>query len=70
MDTFPARTYAQPMTDGLDAERDAFVDSMTAAALGSFDILSIRLGDRLGLYRALAEGGLERRGARRPRPPR
>ena len=56
MDTIPTRTYAQPMTDGLDSERDAFADHMTAAALGFFDILSIRLGDRLGLYRALANG--------------
>jgi ubiquinone/menaquinone biosynthesis C-methylase UbiE len=45
------------MDDVTNTERDAFADRMTAAALGFFDILSIRLGDRLGLYRALADGG-------------
>ncbi|MGH2595332.1 MAG: methyltransferase domain-containing protein [Actinomycetota bacterium] len=40
-------------------EREAFADRMTTAALGFFDILSIRLGDRLGLYRALADGGAQ-----------
>jgi 2-polyprenyl-3-methyl-5-hydroxy-6-metoxy-1,4-benzoquinol methylase len=45
------------MNDVSNPERDAFADRMTAAALGFFDVLSIRLGDRLGLYRALAEGG-------------
>ena len=59
MDTIPIRTYAQPMTGGLDTQRDAFVTRMTSAALGFFDILSIRLGDRLGLYRALADGGAQ-----------
>jgi SAM-dependent methyltransferase len=45
--------------DVTNLERDAFVDRITAAALGFFDILSIRLGDRLGLYRALADGGAQ-----------
>ena len=43
--------------DEVAAERDAFAQRLEASALGFFDILSIRLGDRLGLYRALAEGG-------------
>ena len=47
------------MDDVTNAERDAFADRMTAAALGFFDIMSIRLGDRLGLYRALADGGAQ-----------
>jgi SAM-dependent methyltransferase len=47
------------MDDVTNPERDAFADRMTAAVLGFFDILSIRLGDRLGLYRALANGGVQ-----------
>lgn len=47
------------MDDVTNPEREAFADRMTAAALGFFDILSIRLGDRLGLYRALSDGGAQ-----------
>ena len=39
-----------------DAERDAFAERLFQSALGYFDVLSIRLGQRLGLYEALAEG--------------
>ena len=39
-----------------DAERDAFAERLFQSALGYFDMLSIRLGQRLGLYGALAEG--------------
>jgi len=39
------------------AERDAFSERLSASFLGYFDVLAIRLGDRLGLYRAIAEGG-------------
>jgi hypothetical protein len=42
-----------------DTERDPFVDRLTQSALGFFDVLSIYLGDRLGLYRALADGGAQ-----------
>ena len=45
------------MDGATKSQRDVFADRMTAAALGFFDVLSIRLGDRLGLYRALADGG-------------
>ena len=41
--------------DDVAAERDAFVQRVHDAALGFFDVLSMRLGDRLGLYTALAE---------------
>jgi 2-polyprenyl-3-methyl-5-hydroxy-6-metoxy-1,4-benzoquinol methylase len=40
-----------------EAERDAFADRLFRSALGYFDILSIHLGARLGLYRALAAIG-------------
>ena len=45
------------MANGVEAERDAFAQRIHEAALGFFDVLSIRLGDRLGLYATLAEGG-------------
>ena len=37
-------------------ERDAFAERLFQSALGYFDLLSIRLGQRLGLYEVLAEG--------------
>jgi SAM-dependent methyltransferase len=37
-------------------ERDAFAQRLFQSALGYFDLLSIRLGQRLGLYEVLAEG--------------
>jgi SAM-dependent methyltransferase len=43
------------MTDP-NADRDAFAERLFRSSLGYFDILSIRLGQKLGLYEALAEG--------------
>jgi len=40
-----------------DERRDALVERLFEATLGAFDLLTIYLGDRLGLYRALAENG-------------
>jgi SAM-dependent methyltransferase len=37
--------------------RDALAGRMAAAALGAYDLCAVYLGDRLGLYAALAEGG-------------
>ena len=37
--------------------RDALVERLFGATLGAMDVLSVYLGDRLGLYRALAERG-------------
>ena len=37
-------------------ERDAFAERLFHSALGYFDLLSIRLGQRLGLYEVLAGG--------------
>jgi SAM-dependent methyltransferase len=45
------------MADRSD-ERDAFADRLFRSALGYFDLLSIRLGQRLGLYEVLGRGGL------------
>jgi 2-polyprenyl-3-methyl-5-hydroxy-6-metoxy-1,4-benzoquinol methylase len=39
-----------------DAERDAFAEKLFRSALGYFDLLSIRLGQRLSLYDVLAAG--------------
>ncbi len=39
------------------SERDRFAQAVFASSLGYFDILSTHLGLRLGLYRALADGG-------------
>jgi SAM-dependent methyltransferase len=36
---------------------EALVERVFSSAIGLFDLASIHLGDRLGLYRALAEGG-------------
>ncbi len=40
-----------------EAQRDEFVGRLFEATLGAMDIYAIYLGDRLGLYRALADGG-------------
>jgi SAM-dependent methyltransferase len=39
------------------AERDAFLERLDGSILGFFDVVSIRLGDRLGLYDVLAPAG-------------
>ena len=41
----------------VEERRDAFVERLFQATLGAFDLLTIYVGDRLGLYRALAEQG-------------
>ncbi len=40
-----------------EQERDALVERLMGATAGMFDIFTTYLADRLGLYRALAEGG-------------
>jgi hypothetical protein len=44
---------------GADAaeRRDVLVGRLVGAVLGAVDLFNVYLGDRLGLYRALAEGG-------------
>src|SRR5512134_2368012 len=43
--------------DAIASQRDAFIDRFLQSAAGTFSLFSIYIGDRLGLYRALAEGG-------------
>ncbi len=38
-------------------QRDALVERLFAATLGAWDLLAVYIGDKLGLYRALAERG-------------
>lgn len=40
-----------------DAARDQLVDRLFGAAVGALDLLHVWLGERLGLYRTLADGG-------------
>jgi 2-polyprenyl-3-methyl-5-hydroxy-6-metoxy-1,4-benzoquinol methylase len=40
-----------------EAKRDAMAERLLASCLGVFDIFGAYLGDRLGLYRALSDGG-------------
>ena len=40
-----------------DQVRDAFVERLFGSALGTMDVFTVYLGDRLGLYRALARHG-------------
>jgi SAM-dependent methyltransferase len=41
----------------VDQRRDALVERLFGATLGALDLLAIYVGDRLGLYRALRDGG-------------
>lgn len=43
--------------DAVARQRDAFIERFLQFASGTFNIFAIYLGDRLGLYRALAEAG-------------
>ncbi len=44
-------------TDEIVHQRDAFVERLLEDLSGTVNIFSIYIGDRLGLYRALADGG-------------
>ena len=43
--------------DGATEQRDALVARLFEAAIGTMDVFSVHVGDRLGLYRALDERG-------------
>jgi len=48
----------QPMpADSIASQRDAFIEQFLQFGSGTFNMFSIYIGDRLGLYRALAESG-------------
>ena len=48
----------QPMSpESIANQRDAFIERFLGFAAGTFSMFSVYIGDRLGLYRALAEGG-------------
>ena len=40
-----------------ETRRDALVERLFGAMIGAFDLGSVYIGDRLGLYRAVAEHG-------------
>jgi 2-polyprenyl-3-methyl-5-hydroxy-6-metoxy-1,4-benzoquinol methylase len=44
-------------SESIIQQRDAFIDRFLQSASGTFNIFTIYIGDRLGLYRALAEAG-------------
>jgi SAM-dependent methyltransferase len=45
------------VADEATEKRDALVGRLFEATVGAFDVLAVYVGDRLGLYRALAERG-------------
>ena len=51
-------TNLPPATPADEAATETFVGRLFDASVTAFDILSVYLGDRLGLYRALATGAL------------
>lgn len=44
-------------TDTAAARRDALVERLFLASVGAWDVFAVYIGDRLGLYRALAQAG-------------
>ena len=42
---------------GAESRRDALVERLFLATVGAWDVLALYIGDRLGLYRALADHG-------------
>jgi 2-polyprenyl-3-methyl-5-hydroxy-6-metoxy-1,4-benzoquinol methylase len=50
-------TLAEPSAASYEAQRDNFIDRMLQATSGLFDIFTIHIGSRLGLYGALAKRG-------------
>jgi SAM-dependent methyltransferase len=57
MDT-PAIASTSAAAPGDEAARDALVERLFEAALGTFDLAALHVGERLGLYAALAGGPL------------
>lgn len=55
--SMPAPAQSPTDTAATDAARDALATRLFEAAAATFDLAAVYLGDRLGLYRALAAGG-------------
>lgn len=49
----------QPAAQTADQRRDAFVERLGSSVLGAAEVLSIYIGDCMGLYQALADGTLQ-----------
>jgi hypothetical protein len=41
----------------VNQQRDQFVERLLQSTMGTFDIFTIYIGDRLGFYQALSENG-------------
>ena len=52
-----AMLEAPNQSQRVEAQRDALIEQLVGAACGVWDIFGVYLGDQLGLYRALADGG-------------
>ncbi len=50
-------THLTDPTASADARRDALASRLFGAVLGALDLQAVYLGERLGLYQALADGG-------------
>lgn len=50
-------TPSMVTSDPVSQQRDSFIEQFLQYTSGAFNIFSIYIGDRLGLYRALAENG-------------
>ena len=50
-------TTDRPLDAAAEARRDALAGQLFAAVLGSLELQAVYLGERLGLYRALADDG-------------
>src|SRR2546429_1014641 len=53
----PQEVLVMPVTANAAERRDALVERLFMDAIGAFDLLSVYLGDVLGLYRTLADKG-------------
>jgi 2-polyprenyl-3-methyl-5-hydroxy-6-metoxy-1,4-benzoquinol methylase len=54
---FQEAEMSEQLTSIYEEQRDAMVGRLLNSVIGSLELLHVYLGDRLGLYRALADGG-------------
>ena len=58
LDAAPSHTpRTRATTEDESAQRDALAMRLFQSSIGAFELLTVYLGDKLGLYRALADGG-------------